>query len=554
MARPVFELHYTPLVHADESRLLILHAGALWSPIKCSLAHIRLDGKVQYDALSYVWGTQENWRNVMVNDKTCSVGWNLFEALQYLRRTDKDTHLWVDALCINQSDDSERGHQVAQMSKIYSGAYCVRAWLGHKTSCAIKAFKSMAQLHRDEYVPNFGAELLHVCSRTYWSRLWIIQEVVLARNILIHCAEFELSWDAFSSTVLHNPDAIDDLRDSNAARLCRQRRSHVTKPVAAHHQQASLLTLLSMYSDAECADVRDKLYGLHGFTPDCSQEAVPVDYSCTAYELCRRVVGHEIDKHQENNRDTLRLSIALHEMMIPGALEQRQCLRQLIFQVGEPISIPIVPDDYVVGTFINTNERGQVIWTSPPFNHDWTLEDTRNGILDTILREIDMDDRNQRFNHDRDLTVKPDKLARFHFSSNSSKISESRKLLHLNRYREAILESKPQGVSTSDVLLLVEGKGRDGLLSGSQLYFAQSHINVGSHIYALTSHVLAIMDVPVIDSYDNINTPAIYGRAIPVRIKDNVHATHAMYRWCHTDRETIFRLSEVLLQTPPRRA
>ena len=38
--------------------------------------------------------------------------------------------LWVDAICINQEDQTEKGHQVSQMRDIYKGADEVLIWLG----------------------------------------------------------------------------------------------------------------------------------------------------------------------------------------------------------------------------------------------------------------------------------------------------------------------------------------------------------------------------------------------------------------------------------------
>lgn len=59
---------------------------------------------------------------------------NLSAALDRLRLDTETRMLWVDALCINQVDNTERSQQVAQMGKIYSDARETIAWLGRGTT------------------------------------------------------------------------------------------------------------------------------------------------------------------------------------------------------------------------------------------------------------------------------------------------------------------------------------------------------------------------------------------------------------------------------------
>ncbi|OCL02256.1 HET-domain-containing protein [Glonium stellatum] len=55
---------------------------------------------------------------------------NLFFALQRLQDTIDTLILWVDSLCINQSNNDEKSKQVELMGSIYQQAACVIAWLG----------------------------------------------------------------------------------------------------------------------------------------------------------------------------------------------------------------------------------------------------------------------------------------------------------------------------------------------------------------------------------------------------------------------------------------
>lgn len=89
----------------------------------------------QYEALSYSWakdktGDASQSRQLYVEGKPLPITQNLFEGLRRLRSTHEVRHLWVDAVCINQSDIPEKNAQVALMAKIYRHAERVPIWLG----------------------------------------------------------------------------------------------------------------------------------------------------------------------------------------------------------------------------------------------------------------------------------------------------------------------------------------------------------------------------------------------------------------------------------------
>jgi hypothetical protein len=73
---------------------------------------------------------------------------NLAEALQCLTVTEESRFLWVDAICINQTDNSERSQQVRSMAKIYEDAKRVLSWLGLGEPDTLAAFQ---RLTREEY-------------------------------------------------------------------------------------------------------------------------------------------------------------------------------------------------------------------------------------------------------------------------------------------------------------------------------------------------------------------------------------------------------------------
>ncbi|PVH78533.1 hypothetical protein DL98DRAFT_357436, partial [Cadophora sp. DSE1049] len=89
-----------------------------------------LADKPDYEALSYAWGEPVLNHEIEFPEGNLPITQHLYSALQKLRPQHQSRRLWVDAICINQNDKTEKGHQVALMADIYRGASGVVAWLG----------------------------------------------------------------------------------------------------------------------------------------------------------------------------------------------------------------------------------------------------------------------------------------------------------------------------------------------------------------------------------------------------------------------------------------
>lgn len=97
-------------------------------------------------------------------------------------------YLWIGALCINQDDIPERDHQVGLMSRIYSPAGMVLVWLRPASRSTSNKTGWPADLTNEH---NYE-EMRSILSRPYWTRLWILQEIVLAKSITVICGESTL--------------------------------------------------------------------------------------------------------------------------------------------------------------------------------------------------------------------------------------------------------------------------------------------------------------------------------------------------------------------------
>ena len=159
---------YTPLQpDRGEIRLLRLLPGDTSPNIGIEIFHARPDSNPEYEALSYVWGCPERINIISVHERvldkpdhrpssvkvkgpdkgenlaTLAVTKNLIVALRHLRDPREPRILWIDAICINQEDLSERSVEVRNMGTIYSRARQVIVWLGAKSENSTLAIETL---------------------------------------------------------------------------------------------------------------------------------------------------------------------------------------------------------------------------------------------------------------------------------------------------------------------------------------------------------------------------------------------------------------------------
>lgn len=91
-----------------------------------------IDQPPPYEALSYTWGGQPKDQVIYANGQKFFITKNAQDAMRQLRpKPGEFKYIWIDAICINQDDISEKSSQVSMMVEIYKKASRVDIWLGN---------------------------------------------------------------------------------------------------------------------------------------------------------------------------------------------------------------------------------------------------------------------------------------------------------------------------------------------------------------------------------------------------------------------------------------
>ena len=140
---------YSTLLYDDSIRLLKLFPASndlSDQGLGCALEDCRLSNDLSYEALSYMWGQPIFPELLHTHKGILKITENLALALRSLRFKNRFRYLWVDAVCINQNDLTEKSQQVALMSIIYKSARRVICWLGQADESIGDAMEALKRL------------------------------------------------------------------------------------------------------------------------------------------------------------------------------------------------------------------------------------------------------------------------------------------------------------------------------------------------------------------------------------------------------------------------
>lgn len=281
--------------------------------ISCSLHAHDLDHAPEYYALSYCWGSGKPSYDISCNGQKLGVTENLQSGLLALSSQFGDTLFWIDAISINQSDDAEKAVQVPRMAEIYSTAERVVVWMGLAADdsglfmSSIKdlneAFSKIARLEtvNQHTLVTYGLPpisdpvwpaMVKFMVHDWFTRLWVLQEVVLAKEILVLCGNFLVQFDEFNrffgysrkvdvltnlayELTKHIPDSDSDRHTG----LTAFGTVHILRELRRIQTEVVLSPLLLISRQKMVTENVDKVYGIMGLMGQRLRSKIRVDYS-----------------------------------------------------------------------------------------------------------------------------------------------------------------------------------------------------------------------------------------------------------------------------------
>ena len=280
---------YKKLPHSEDStfsRLIVLYPGSPNDDLRCYLepwevpmGSFKPSSMALYVALSYAWGDPTETESIWCNDIPSKITRNLAAALRSLRREESALVVWADAICVNQSDVSEKNAQVPVMAAIYKFAWVVVVWLGESSRDSQQAFGLLERLRNyDEHQPQSREALglpptvdrlkpIHpavealgkLTQRPWFQRTWILQEVACAVQVYIRCGKDHLSKDDFLFGLRWASELGLDPGFPDSAHL-----GAVTAfTLESMAQRESLLDILIQFRGNFATDPKDKIYAFY---------------------------------------------------------------------------------------------------------------------------------------------------------------------------------------------------------------------------------------------------------------------------------------------------
>ncbi|KAF7932866.1 uncharacterized protein EAE98_004165 [Botrytis deweyae] len=313
-----------PLLHPDKQiRLLRLEQSSPDGDDYCfSLTvHDFCDDAYhpRYIAISYTWGDFVPLMPIIVNGQRMRVRFNCWYALWQMRHHSVTDYLWIDSLCINQDNNEEKNFQVAIMGSIYKSALWVASCIG--TGDTIGAIQPTSASDGGEEARIAREKLRGRFDQIpYFDRVWIKQEIILARDITLFYGLKSVSWEDFNmlmsieqrvsgqnleeSADFGMSDALENSEDASSSFYrwgqireysIQEAEMNSTSLQLCNHRSNSksgtFVDLVLRYKTAKATNPRDKIYALLSLLPkeDLIRQNLVIDYEQPTFHLFHAV-------------------------------------------------------------------------------------------------------------------------------------------------------------------------------------------------------------------------------------------------------------------------
>jgi hypothetical protein len=274
------------LVLGQQIRLLVVQPGEPSEPVVCDIIHVNLKNRPEYEAVSYTWAAQDgNTRqsqNIRVLDgSTIKVTDNCEAALRQVRKPRLKRWLWIDSVCIHQSHVKERNHQVGLMGQIYSQATKVLICIHDPSYSYSDLFHWLKKgdVQMTELRQRLVDQTYELITSRYFRRVWVVQEVALAREAVLHVNTESLLLSGIAILKLGS--------------LCERYNLQVPgilRRIPGVYQQYDLLGWLGETIMCESTDPKDKVYAITSLLDPDTRSLIPINYSSSLQQIYANVL------------------------------------------------------------------------------------------------------------------------------------------------------------------------------------------------------------------------------------------------------------------------
>ncbi|KAF7952719.1 hypothetical protein EAE96_005950 [Botrytis aclada] len=318
---------YKPLTERDSIRLLVLSPSVdTTADIRCDILTTTLDKMHNdifsgYTALSYVWGDPEKKRVIYIDKEIIEVTANLDSALRDIRDPLREQALWVDAICIDQTNSTEKSNQVAQMAKFYQVARHTIIYLGESTESSIlllgvisrassrifnrrivaakeilALFFNNVAFYTTEHYDRAMNLFWKLLERPWFTRVWVLQELLFSKSPWVQCGRIRVRWERLFQTIETISvlsSASSRLPESYSRFVATNQRRDSFEPNRKPFEVSpkDLLNLLMDRRGLGISDSRDMLFAHKGILQHSPQKIsskymeLAVDYSKSVREV-----------------------------------------------------------------------------------------------------------------------------------------------------------------------------------------------------------------------------------------------------------------------------
>lgn len=305
------EYKHLPLLADRNIRLFQLYRWLPFLGVRGTLREFSLGCIPSYEAISYHWGTVSVTRMIYIDGTAFTVSEATYGALHDRSSLWRTRFVWIDYVCIDQANLSEKSRQISLMKDIYRLASRVIVWLG-TTSNNLDVFSVVGLLHDlirltknpaisakdlcemvkdSRFSPRWPA-LVSLLNKPWFARVWVIQEVAVATKVeAVYCSHnfdwamlnvvikmFDRKETAdFLVTTLAGQDATENVRHLIA--MIYLRKAVLEHAVARMGKRFSLGHLLAEFRGFQATDSKDKVFAFLGLSADESQKNLTPNYS-----------------------------------------------------------------------------------------------------------------------------------------------------------------------------------------------------------------------------------------------------------------------------------